>query len=47
MGKLEGDLKDVNANRNQLKSNYLELMELQVVLKASEHFLEEVQIINI
>lgn len=41
--KLEGDLRDVNTNRQQLRANFLELKELQVVLNASHHFLEEVR----
>jgi len=40
--KLEEELKDINANRRQLKTNHLEMTELQAVLNASHHFLEEV-----
>mgnify|MGYP001793527233 CR=1 FL=1 len=39
---MEGDLRDMNVNRQQLKANYLELEEIQVVLNASHNFLEEV-----
>ncbi|XP_067936775.1 V-type proton ATPase 116 kDa subunit a1-like isoform X2 [Watersipora subatra] len=41
LNKLERDLKDVNTNRQQLKTNFLELMEMQAVLNASASFLEE------
>lgn len=43
--KLESDLRDVNTNRQQLKANFLELRELEVVLNASGSFLEEVSLI--
>ncbi len=39
---LENDLLDVNTNKDALKKNYLELVELKHILTKAAHFFEEV-----
>ena len=40
--KLENEMKEVNANSEALKRNYLELTELKHILRKTQAFFEEV-----
>lgn len=40
--KLENEMKEVNANSEALKRNYLELTELKHILRKTQTFFEEV-----
>jgi hypothetical protein len=42
---LEHDLQEVNANKDALKKNYLELQELRHILTKATQFFEEVKLI--
>ena len=41
--KLETEMKEVNANAEALKRNYLELTELKHILRKTQTFFEEVR----
>ena len=43
--KLENEMKEVNANAEALKRNYLELTELKHILRKTQTFFEEVYIV--
>lgn len=45
--KLENELREVNQNAEALKRNYLELTELKHILKKTQHFFDEVSLLNI
>ena len=42
--KLENEMKEVNANAEALKRNFLELTELKHILRKTQSFFEEVRI---
>ena len=44
MDQLEHDLLEVNSNKDALKKNYLELIELRHILIKAANFFEEVNI---
>lgn len=46
LDQLEHDLLEVNSNKDALKKNYLELIELRHILFKAAHFFEEVILIN-
>jgi len=42
--KLENETREVNANEEMLKKNYLELTELKHILRKTQNFFEEVDL---
>lgn len=40
--KLENEMKEINANSEALKRNYLELTELKHILRKTQNFFDEV-----
>jgi hypothetical protein len=42
--KLENETREVNANEEMLKKNYLELTELKHILRKTQNFFEEVNL---
>ena len=43
---LEGEVKEINANKVTLKNNLLDLIELQHILQKTQGFFHEVKLVN-